>query len=133
MELVLPQADKFDRSLKCYAHCPLRRAGNANKGGVSLFKKGIPLPYTLPEKISIASEQLKELQCLPIALPARGGAALGVAIRFASASIIRCRSASLVVVPPNHRLTGYPSMRRAQQCRIPQAVCRRGNVTRASR
>ena len=113
MELVLPQADKFDPSLKCYAHCSLRCAGNANKGGISLFKKEISLPYTLPEKISIASEQLKELQCLPIALPARGGAALGVAIRFASASIIRCRSASLVVVPPNHRLTGYSSMRRA--------------------
>ena len=152
MELVSPQADKFDRSLKCYAHCPLRRAGNANKGGVSLFKKEIPLPCTLPEKIHIAGEQLEELRRLPNRGPARGGAALGVAIRFASASIIRCcaavggsaalrmrhtpcgcRSASLVVVPPNHRLTGYPSMRRAQQCRIPQAVCRRGNVTRASR
>ena len=30
----------------------------------------------------IASEQLEELQCLPIALPARGVAAVGVAIRF---------------------------------------------------
>ena len=133
MELVLPQADKFDRSLKCYAHCPLRRAGNANKGGVSLFKKEIPLPYTLPEKISIASEQLKELQCLPIALPARGGAALGVAIRFASASIIRCRSAYLVGVRTNFRLPPVSTMRRAQQCRIRQAVCRRATVTRASR
>ena len=152
MELVSPQADKFDRSLKCYAHCPLRCAGNANKGGVSLFKKEIPLPYTLPEKISIASEQLKELQCLPIALPARGGAALGVAIRFASASIIRCcaavggfaalrmrytpcgcRFADLVEVQTNFRLLRHSTMRRAQQCRIPQAVCRRGNVTRASR
>ena len=152
MELVLPQADKFDRSLKCYAHCPLRCAGNANKGGVSLFKKEIPLPCTLPEKISIASEQLKELQCLPIALPARGGAALGVAIRFASASIIRCcaavggfaalrmrytpcgcRFADLVEVQTNFRLLRHSTMRRAQQCRISQAVCRRSNVTRASR
>ena len=113
MELVSPQADKFDRSLKCYAHCPLRRAGDANKGGVSLFKKEISLPYTLPEKISIASEQLKELQCLPIALPARGGAALGVAIRFASASIIRCRSADLVEVQTNFHLLRHYSMRRA--------------------
>ena len=48
------------------------------KGGVSLFKKEMSLPYTLPEKISIASEQLKELQCLPIALPARGVAALAL-------------------------------------------------------
>ena len=113
MELVSPQADKFDRSLKCYAHCPLRCAGNANKGGVSLFKKEIPLPYTLPEKISIASEQLKELQCLPIALPARGGAALGVAKRFASASIIRCCSADLVEVQTNFRLLRHSTMRRA--------------------
>ena len=60
-----------------YPH-PLRGAGNANKGGISLFKKEISLPYTLPEKISIASEQLKELQCLPIALPARGVAALAL-------------------------------------------------------
>ena len=133
MELVSPQADKFDRSLKCYAHCPLRRAGNANKGGVSLFKKEISHPYTLPEKISIASEQLKELQCLPIALPARGGAALGVAKRFASASIIRCRSAYLVGVRTNFRLPRHCSMWRAQQCRIRQAVCRRATVTRASR
>ena len=132
MELVLPQADKFDPSLKCYAHCSLRCAGNANKGGISLFKKEISLPYTLPEKISIASEQLKELQCLPIALPARGGAALGVAIRFASASIIRCcaavggsaalrmrhtpcgcRSAHLVEVRSNSRLPPVSTMRRA--------------------
>ena len=135
-------------SLKSCTRC----AGNANKGGVSLFKKEIPLPYTLPEKISIASEQLKELQCLPIALPARGGAALGVAKRFASASIIRCcaavggfaalrmrytpcgcRFADLVEVQTNFRLLRHSTMRRAQQCRIPQAVCRRGNVTRASR
>ena len=30
----------------------------------------------------IASEQLEELQCLPMLLPARGVAAVGVAIRF---------------------------------------------------
>ena len=111
MELVSPQADKFDRSLKCYAHCSLRCAGNANKGGISLFKKEISLPYTLPEKIAIASEQLKELQCLPIALPARGGVALGVAIRFASASIIRCRFADLVEVQTNFRLLRHSTMR----------------------
>ena len=90
---------------------------DADKGGISLFRKEIPLPYTLPEKISIAGEQLKELQCLPIALPARGGAALGVAIRLASVSIIRCCSASLVEVQPNSRLPPVSSMRRAQQCR----------------
>ena len=49
---------------------------------MSLFQKETSLPYTLPEKINIASEQLEELQCLPIALPARGVAAFGVARRF---------------------------------------------------
>ena len=46
-----------------------RRRRCTDKGGVSLFEKEIPLPYTLPEKISIASEQIEELQSLPIALP----------------------------------------------------------------
>ena len=66
-------------------------------------------------------------------MPARGVAAFAVAIRFASAPIIRCRSASLVEVQPNFRLPEYSSMRRAKQCRISQAVCRQTNVTRASR
>jgi len=42
----------------------LRRAGDADKGGVSLFQKEIPLPYTLPEKIHIAGLQLEELHAL---------------------------------------------------------------------
>ena len=46
-------------------------------------------------------------------LPARGVAAFGVAIRFASASIIRCRSADLIEVRSNFRLPRHPSMRRA--------------------
>ena len=69
-------------------------------------------------------------------MPARGRAALRVAIRFASASTIRCcaavggfaalrmrhtpcgcRSAHLAEVRSNSRLPRYPSMRRAQQCR----------------
>ena len=33
------------------------------------------------------------------------------------APIIRCRSASLAVVQPNHRLPEHSTMRRAQQCR----------------
>ena len=50
-------------------------------------------------------------------MPARGVAALGVARRFASAPIIRCRSADLVEVLTNYRLPRHPSMRRAKQCR----------------
>ena len=51
----------------------------------------------------------------------RGGiaalAANGSARRFASAPIIRCRSAYLVGVQPNFRLPPVSTMRRAQQCR----------------
>ena len=44
-------------------------------------------------------------------------AANGSARRFASASIIRCRSAHLVEVQPNFRLPPVSTMRRAKQCR----------------
>ena len=46
-------------------------------------------------------------------LPARGEAAFSIAIRFASAPIIRCRSAYLVGVQPNFRLPPVSTMRRA--------------------
>ena len=68
--------------------------------------------------------------------PVRGVAAFSIAIRFVSAPTIRCcaavggsaalrmrhtpcgcRSAHLVEVQPNHRLSPVPTMRRAQQCR----------------
>ena len=91
-------------------------AGGRVKGGILFRKREYPL-WNPKRKAFIASEQLEELQCLPIALPARGVAAFGVAIRFAAASIIRCRSAHLVGVRSNFRLPPVPSMRRAQQCR----------------
>ena len=43
--------------------------------------------------------------------------AIGSAIRLASASIVRCRSAYLVGVQPNFRLPPVSTMRRAKQCR----------------
>ena len=52
--------------------------GDADKGGGSLFRKEIPLPCTLPEKIHIAGEQLEELRRLPNRMPARGVAALAL-------------------------------------------------------
>ena len=83
---------------------PASRRG-AGKGGYSLSQKRIS-PLLIPQEkgFSIANEQLEELRRLPIALPARGVAALDVAIRFAAASIIRCRSAHLVGVQTNFRL-----------------------------
>ena len=61
---------------------PCAAQGYDNKGGVSLFEKEIPLPYTLPEKIFIASEQLGEVRCLPIALPCARRSRVSIAIRF---------------------------------------------------
>ena len=51
------------------------------KGDILFRKREYPL-WNPKRKASIASEQLEELQCLPIALPARGEAALSIAIRF---------------------------------------------------
>ena len=62
----------------------------ADKGGVSLFQKEIPLTYTLPEKICIASVQLEELHAYRSLLAAHGEAALSAAIRLASAPTTRC-------------------------------------------
>ena len=103
-------------------HTPPFSFPGKKTGGVTVQKKGV----------CIASEQLEELQRLPMLLPARGVAAFEAAIRFASAPIIRCcaavggsaalrmlhtpcgcRSDSLVVVQPNFRLTEHSSMRRA--------------------
>ena len=104
----------------------------ALRGIFSFSKENIPL--TPPrERIFIASEQLEELQCLPIAPLACGRAAFGPAIRFASVSTTRCRSVHLIEVQPNSRLPPASSMRRAKQCHIRHAVCRRSTVTRASR
>ena len=102
------------------------------KGGYSLSQKRVS-PFKSPKrKVCIASEQLEELQRLPMLLPARGGAAFEAAIRFASAPTTRCcaavggsaalrmrhtpcgcRSAHLVEVRSNHRLPEHSSMRRA--------------------
>ena len=91
----------------------LHRAGGRLRGIFSFHGKRIS-PFDPQEKgIRIASEQLEEVRRLPIALPARGVAALDVAIRFAAASIIRCRSADLVGVQPNFRLPPVSTMRRA--------------------
>jgi len=61
------------------AFVPCAAQGCDNKGGVSLFEKEIP---TLPEKIFIASEQLEEVRCLPIALPCARRSRVSIAIRF---------------------------------------------------
>ena len=72
-------------------------------GGVTVQKKGVRL----------AVSGLNKPFASGMRMPARGGAAFSIAIRFASASTIRCRSAYLAIVQPNSRLPRHLSMRRA--------------------
>ena len=71
----------------------------------------------LPLDPAIASEQLEELQCLPIALPIARRSRVGLCYTTWLAPTIRCRSAHLVEVQTNFLLPPVSSMRRAQQCR----------------
>ena len=64
----------------------------------SFAKENTPFGTPRERRFFIASKQLEEGRCLPMLLPARGAAAFEAAIRFASASTIRCRSAHLVEV-----------------------------------
>ena len=72
-------------------------------GGVTVQKKGVRL----------AVSGLNKPFASGMRMPARGGAAFSIAIRLASASIIRCRSADLVGVLTNIRLPEHSTMRRA--------------------
>ena len=78
------------------------------KGAILFRKREWPL-WNPKRKACIGSLKLEEVRRLRIESALRGGiaslAAIGGAIRFASASITRCRSADLVAVQPNHRLT----------------------------
>ena len=131
-----------------YAAC-----GRQGQRGHSLSQKRMA-PFGYPKRKAFDWQSRARMTFAPpeCRVPARGVAALGVAIRFDCAPTIRCcaavggsaalrmrhtpcgcRSADLVEVRSNSRLPPVSSMRRAQQCRIRHAVCRRGNVTRASR
>ena len=114
----------------------LHRAGGRLRGIFSFHGKRIS-PFAPQEKgIRIVSEQLEELQCLPIALPIARRSRVGLCYTTWLAPTIRCcaavggsaalrmrhtpcgcRSAHLVGVQPNSRLPPVPTMRRAQQCR----------------
>ena len=124
---------KHCSSSSCSLAMKKRLSLGVPKGVFSFAKENTPFGTPRERRFFIASEQLEELQCLPIATSCARRSRVAVAIRFASASIIRCRSAHLVEVQPNFRLPPVTTMRRAQQCRIRQAVRRQANVTRASR
>ena len=86
--------------------------GSESKGPFSFAKENGPFG-TPRERLRLAVQSLNDLCASGMRLPARGVAALGVARRFASAPIIRCRSAHLVEVQPNFRLPEHSTMRRA--------------------
>ena len=96
---------------------PAPRRGACQRGPFSFTKENGPLLIPQEKGFAIASEQLEELQCLPIALPIARRCRVSTARRFASAPTTRCRSAHLVEVEPNFRLPEHSTMRRAQQCR----------------
>ena len=77
----------------------LRRAGERVKGGYSLSRKRIT-PFKSPKRkvLTLQASSSKSCDACRLHFPARGIAAFSVAIRFASAPIIRCRSAHLVEV-----------------------------------
>ena len=112
----LPAQRGFYRSATALHRCSPHRVGTRQRGIFSFSKENIPL--TPPrERPRLAVQSLNDLCASGMRLPARGVAALGVAIRFASAPIIRCRSAHLVEVRSNSRLPPVSAMRRAKQCR----------------
>ena len=91
----------------------LHRAGGRLRGIFAFHGKRIS-PFDPQEKgICIASEQLEELQCLPIALPIARRSRVGLCYTTWLAPTIRCRSADLVGVLTNFRLPPVSSMRRA--------------------
>ena len=126
-------------------------AGGRGKGAILFRKREYPL-WNPKRKALIGSLDFERLLCLRNENTCARQSRVSTARRFASASIIRCcaavggsaalrmrhtpcgcRSADLVEVRSTQRLPPVSSMRRAKQCRIRYAVCRRGNVTRASR
>ena len=101
-------------SHKCEGVCRLRAAGA--KGPFSFAKENGPFG-TPRERLLIGSLGLERLLRLRNESACARRCRVSVAIRLASASIIRCRSADLVEVQTNHRLPPASSMRRAKQCR----------------
>ena len=69
-----------------------------SKGPFSFAKENGPFG-TPRERLCLAVSGLNYFDASGMQLPARGGAAFSIAIRFASAPIIRCRSAHLVEIP----------------------------------
>ena len=95
IEDILAQKEIFDKG-KSFSHrCEeMRRARRRIKGDILFRKREYPL-WNHKRKVSIASEQLEELQCLPIALPACGEAAFAPAIRL---GVLLLSAAALLIL-----------------------------------
>ena len=98
--------------------CRLRAAGA--KGIFSFAKENIPFG-TPRERLRLAVSGLNNSDVSEVKVPRAQRSRVSIARRFASAPTIRCRSAHLVEVRSNSRLSGHSTMWRAQQCRIRQA------------
>ena len=81
---------------------PAPRRGAIIREGYLFLKKRYPSLTPSQRKFSLQASSSKRCNAFRLHFPARGEAAFRAAIRFASASIIRCRSAHLVLVQPNH-------------------------------
>ena len=102
------------------------KQGGANKRGILSFtKESIPLLIPREKDFKLAVSGSNGLCASGMGMPARGVAALGVDRRF---DLLLSSAAALPIlleVQTNFRLSPVSSMRRAKQCRIPHAVCRR--------
>ena len=68
-------------------------------------------------RFPLRASSSKKCGACRLLLPCARRCRVSIAIRFASAPIIRCRSADLVGVQTNFRLPPVSTMRRAKQCR----------------
>ena len=91
----------------------LRRAGERVKGGVLFREREHPLWNPQRKAFFHCKQAVRRGAMLADATSCARRSRVAVAIRFASASIIRCRSAHLVEVRSNLRLPRHYSMRRA--------------------
>ena len=92
-------------------------AGKRGKGGCSLSQKRTA-PFKSPKRKVLTLRDWGLKRCTACGIGSLRSsiaslAAIGAAIRLASAPIIRCRSADLVLVQPNHRLPIVRILRRA--------------------
>ena len=91
----------------------LRRAGERVKGGVLFREREHPLWNPQRKAFFHCKQAARRGAMFADATSCARRSRVAVAIRFASASIIRCRSAHLVEVRSNLRLPRHSSMRRA--------------------